>query len=426
MLDDLRKQYGEIFKLKLGSLGSESDWSHVANGEWVFLTRPDHIRDMFHTHSKHVTAATANQIFFDTTEQSIAYIDGETHTARQVQLQRLLNGARDYTFIAREETLRAAPTWVSQTSTPLFPRLQDLTSRIITRIICGGLPQNEQQFIYEILPRLEDRNRSREETIQVDKALRARIANLIAKIGHLPPDHTYGDVLHELLQEGVQQEDGPTTADVVRDEIFSLLYTGFSTTATTLSWVLLHLMGEPNIYRHLVAELSQLFGQETLGRPDIQALPYCDAVIRETLRLHPVTALNGVRLTREDLEIGDHLISSGTVLVNCSYLLHRSPDLYPDPELFSPERFVQRRPDSATWTPFGGGRHSCVGQQFAMREMKMILATLLENQTFASMEPIPPAQLQTFFMAPANGCLSIVAQKSVVGGSREPTTTHPQ
>ena len=101
-------------------------------------------------------------------------------------------------------------------------------------------------------------------------------------------------------------------------------------------------------------------------------------MIKETLRLRPVVPAVGRYLTAP-LEIGPHTLPAG-VHVNLSiFLLHRRPDLYPDPLAFRPERFLERPAGTYEWIPFGGGTRRCLGASFALFEMKVVLRTILER-----------------------------------------------
>ena len=125
------------------------------------------------------------------------------------------------------------------------------------------------------------------------------------------------------------------------------------------------------------AEVATVVGEG----PDLRAptaeqvadLVYIDAVIKETARLNPVVSVV-VRQLTTDLRIGDTLLPGGCIAAPCIYLTHRSPDLWGEPEVFDPTRFLGGRADPYTFFPFGGGVRHCVGAAFATYEMKIILA----------------------------------------------------
>jgi cytochrome P450 len=268
----------------------------------------------------------------------------------------------------------------------------------------------ERQYICSELLKTENSDKSRQDILSADANIRSFVEERLD--GYLKDTNsTKNEDLLSALLRMAKAGDQTLTREVIRDEVFSLLYTGFSTTANTLSWVFLHIFSDTRIYNNLIKELEGIDDIDVLDKNDLNNLNYCDAVIKETLRLHPVTALNGVRYVRQTLEIGTYHIPEGTILVNCTYLLQRSTKFYDSPETFSPERFVEKRPDRNVWTPFGGGNRTCVGQHFALREMKIVLIEVLSKFKLESLEPIPRAALQGFFMAPENKAPFMVKHK---------------
>jgi cytochrome P450 len=105
---------------------------------------------------------------------------------------------------------------------------------------------------------------------------------------------------------------------------------------------------------------------------------YLDAVIKETLRLRPVVPAVARKLMAP-MQFGPWMLPAGVNIAPSIYLLHRRPDLYPDPNTFRPERFLERQPGTYEWIPFGGGVRRCLGASFALMEMKVVLGTILRN-----------------------------------------------
>src|SRR5215218_8909671 len=103
---------------------------------------------------------------------------------------------------------------------------------------------------------------------------------------------------------------------------------------------------------------------------------YLDAVVTETLRLRPVISAVARRLT-EPVELGGWRLPAGVSIQPSIYLVHRRPDVYPEPERFLPERFINRPPGTYTWIPFGGGVRRCLGGAFAQFEMAVVLKELV-------------------------------------------------
>jgi cytochrome P450 len=123
-------------------------------------------------------------------------------------------------------------------------------------------------------------------------------------------------------------------------------------------------------------------------------LPYLTAVGQETLRLHPVAMLSFARQVQTPVELGGQCYEPGDLLMACIYLLHLRPDLYPEPQHFRPERFLERQFSPYEYMPFGAGVRRCVGAALAQMELKLVLATVLGEMDFASANsrPVPQAR----------------------------------
>jgi cytochrome P450 len=179
------------------------------------------------------------------------------------------------------------------------------------------------------------------------------------------------------LMMGAQHEDGSPMSDrALRDELMTLLVAGHETTATALAWAVERLVRHPD-------KLTRLTEETRAGQTE-----YLDAVVVETLRLRPVISLVARRLT-EPVQIGDLHLPADVIVTPSIYLMHRRPDVYPDPEAFQPERFVDTKPGTYTWIPFGGGVRRCIGGAFAQFEMKVVLAELVKRRQLSPARPEP-------------------------------------
>ena len=173
----------------------------------------------------------------------------------------------------------------------------------------------------------------------------------------------------------------------IRDETITILLAGHETTATSLAWVMYRLLQHPDVLETARTEVASVFGngrQASLAE-QVAELGYLDAVIKETARLHPVVPIV-VRYLEAPTRIGDFDLPAGSVAAPCIYLTHRRPDVWPDPETFRPERFIDRRVDPYAFFPFGGGARHCLGAAFATYEMKIVLARVLAR---VSLRPDP-------------------------------------
>ena len=179
------------------------------------------------------------------------------------------------------------------------------------------------------------------------------------------------------------------TDDEVRDELLTLLLAGHETTATGLAWtfdLLLH-------------------DERVLARARQGDDRYLDAVIEESLRLRPVIPAVGRVVRNTPFRLGGYAVPPGVEINPSIRVIHRRADLYPHPERFSPERFLgPSPPDTYTWLPFGGGSRRCLGASFALTEMRIVLARILERtQLRPAHAHLAKTQLQMITLSPKSG-----------------------
>jgi cytochrome P450 len=183
------------------------------------------------------------------------------------------------------------------------------------------------------------------------------------------------DVLSMMI--GATHEDGsPMSDEEMRDELLTLLVAGHETTATSLAWAVERLARHPEKLERLRAE-AEAGGEE-----------YLTATIQETLRLRPVISIVLRKLT-EPVQIAGYDLPAGVSVAPCVYLVHRNPEVYPEPEAFRPERFLETPPGTYTWIPFGGGVRRCLGASFAQFEMTVVLKELVRRWQIRPADPRP-------------------------------------
>lgn len=179
----------------------------------------------------------------------------------------------------------------------------------------------------------------------------------------------------------------------VRDEILTFTVAGYETTANTLQFLLALLAKHPEKQEKVSAEIRSVNLDEHSYMDWFKKLPYTHAVIQETLRLYPPAWMLGRQALKDDCINGID-IKKGTNILIDSFLIHRHPDYWKDPELFIPERFIQTPiPEAFTYLPFGAGSRVCIGQQFAKIEIILLLYTLFKNHKIEAVdiniEPLP-------------------------------------
>jgi cytochrome P450 len=179
--------------------------------------------------------------------------------------------------------------------------------------------------------------------------------------------------------------------DAVADELSTLLLAGHETTATALTWAWYLLARNPRAEAALHAELDGTLGARDPSPGDVPRLRYTGAVFSETLRLYPPASAFG-RRALETCRLGGYTIPRGSGIVISPYVSHRNARFFPEPERFSPERFLDAgaaaRPEFA-FVPFGGGARRCIGDGFARMEAVLALATLARRFRFEAVEAAP-------------------------------------
>lgn len=202
------------------------------------------------------------------------------------------------------------------------------------------------------------------------------------------------DVLSLLIQAR-DENDAVLTDHELRDELITLLVAGHENTAATLAWAIHELARDPHSQQRLAAE------------PDT----YTDAVIAETLRLRPPVPLLARRL-HKPLRIAGHQLPAGTDVCPCALLVHHRPDLYPQPLAFKPERFLQHRPATSEWFPFGGATRRCPGATLAQLELKIILQQITQTLRLAPSHTKPErTRPRSIVLVPARGAWVITSRR---------------
>ena len=189
-------------------------------------------------------------------------------------------------------------------------------------------------------------------------------------------------------------EQGQSMSDrEIRDALLTLIFAGFETAAAAMSWMLywVHYVRERTC-SHLVRDrlLNELNSGADFTEPiAIAKLPYLSAVCHETLRINPPALSTFARTVKKPIEIDGYYLEPGTEIDVSIYLAHRRKAVYPEPNKFRPERFLERQFSTYEFLPFGGGQCRCLGASLAQYEMKLVLATIITNFELELIDPRP-------------------------------------
>jgi cytochrome P450 family 135 len=375
MLEQSRARFGDMFTLKI-----------AYEGTWVMLSDPQLVKRVFTGDPRVFHAGEGNQILRPILgDNSVLVLDEKPHIGQRRLLLPPFHGERmqGYGEKMTEIAAREIESWPTGTPYKLRPRMQAITLEIILETVFGvhrrertgplraalrdflDLTTDPRLLLPVILigpERVRHVPAFRRRVDRVDELIYAEIAERRRAEDLAERD----DVLSMLVL--ARHEDGSPMSDAeIRDELLTLLVAGHETTATALSWAVERLVRHPEKLERLRAEA--LAGGEE---------PYLTATIQETLRLRPVIVLVIRRLT-EPVELGGYELPARVCATPSIHLIHRHPEIYPEPDRFLPERFLDNPPGTYTWIPFGGGVRRCLGAAFAQFEMAVVLRELVKR-----------------------------------------------
>lgn len=367
-------RYGDVFTIRI-----------AYEGTWVILADPEAIKRVFTGSPEVFHAGEGNEILAPLLgRNSLLVLDEKRHMSQRKLLLPPFHGARMQGY---EETMskiaaREIESWPTGAPYALRPRMQALTLEIIIRTVFGvgeeeaaklddlrdalrdflDMTTNPRYLIPLVAVGPENLRRLRGFRRRIDR-VDALIYREIAERRRAEDLEERDDVLSLLV--AARHEDGsPMRDEEMRDELLTLLVAGHETTATSLAWAVERLSRHPEKLERLRTEVGD--GHDA----------YLTATIQETLRLRPVISLVLRKLT-EPVELGGFEIPAGFSVAPCVYLVHRNPEIYPEPQRFLPERFLDNPPGTYTWIPFGGGVRRCLGASFAQFEMAVVLRELV-------------------------------------------------
>lgn len=181
-------------------------------------------------------------------------------------------------------------------------------------------------------------------------------------------------------------------ADTVTGIFISMMFAGHHTSSGTASWAMIELLRHPDVMADVVRELDELYADGSeVSFQALRSIPVLESALKETLRLHPPLIIL-MRLVREDFELLGHTIPAGALIAASPRVSNRIEDDFPKADEFDPGRYIDPRQEDLqnrwTWIPFGAGKHRCVGNAFAMMQMKAIFSVILRDFEFEPVQPL--------------------------------------
>ncbi len=441
LVREARQRHGDIFTLRLLGLG-----------EWTFLASPALVRQMFKAPADVLVAGEINraQLGFMLGLDATFPLDGEAHRRRQRLVHPHLNGRRIHNHIAtmRNVALRALESWPERVPFPFLQRAHRMSLDVMIQSLLGtsdlervnvladlferfagtGLrsPLIAMPYLQIDLGRFSPWGRILEMRRQVVDSFAAEIARRIAEHDPTAEEET-SNIITALAR--ARREDGEyeLSQASLLDEVINLLFAGHETTGNVLAWVMETLHTHPEVLERLRRELDEVLGNEPIESDHLDRLPYLHAVVYETVRYRPLAPMAGVRLAKQPFEIHDPATSrawtlpQGAIVTQCFPEMARLPSLFARPDAFDPDHFLDsatseiapRRFEPFQWNPFGGGTRMCIGRGLAEIQLKVIVATLLQNAELRLAQPGARPKRNGLFFSPSQGLKMELVRRGV-------------
>jgi len=398
IFDRARAKYGDTFGLNL------------ARGNWYYFADPEDVKAIFTAPPSVLHAGKGNEILATGLgENSVLVLDGDEHMRQRKLLLPSFHGEKlaEQTGTMERISEEVASRIPKGESFVVRDVSQDIALKVILEVVLGTASSGAQHdelggMIRDLLDWISKGYRlpvssvlgprSRPIKLMYRRALGPLdrgLYDLIAERRRVDDLEDRSDILSMLLL--ARDETGDPMTDIeIRDELVTLIVAGHETTATALAWALERLT-------RVDGGAERLHEEALAGEGE-----YARWVAQEALRLRPVIDFV-LRRVMEPIEVGGYRFEEGDVLAPSIYLVHRREDVYPDPLAFKPERWSDRKPGTYTWFPFGGGVRRCIGMQFAMAEMDIVMKAIARQGILLPVGPGEPTVARFITSSPKRG-----------------------
>ena len=419
-LDECARRYGDTFLVRFAGYG-----------KFVMLGEPDAVQDVFRGDGRALHSGEGNEFLVPTVgANSVLVLDEDRHQRQRRVLLPPLKGERmrslfDAMQAATQEAIRD---WPIGRPVRMLESMQQITLRVILQTVLGLSAGSQRDVIERQVERLLAQGRGRYGLILV-KVLPIAMLQRSRWLPFFRQMHELNESLYSLIRarrrQAAQVGDNvladllaashedcrPLDDEEIRDALVTLILAGHDTTSAALAWALEQIVPRPDVTGRIVEELGRATGGALPQAEHLTQLEYLDAAIRESLRVRTMMPF-AVRLTKQPFTAGGREYPPGIVLCPCNHLVHHRPDLYPAPDVFRPERFLNRKYAGHEWFPFGGGNRTCLGMAFAFYELRVVLATIFSQATL--MRPLGARSFpirRGILLAPHDGVPTIVQNR---------------
>lgn len=359
----MQRRYGDAFTVRL-----------VPEGRPLVLFKgADRVKEIFAGNPDVFHAGKGNAVLGPVMgEHSLLLVDGADHKrARKLLMPAFRSSAmKDYETVVTRLARREVAGWTAGVEFRSLERMNALTLEVILQVVFGVADESRLARLRPLVNATVDikplvllgwgypalrRFGPWKRVVEVQRELDALLYAEIAERRRAADLHERTDVLSRLLLVGDSEGEEPLTDAELRDQLVTLLLAGHETTAAALSWALYELGLDATLMRKAQAAADE-------GDDD-----YLEAVMKESMRLHPIIPMVARYLTAP-ATIGRISLPAGVSVGPSIILAHQDPESFPEPERFRPERFLEVHLAPNTWIPFGGGVRRCIGAGFSLME----------------------------------------------------------
>jgi retinoid hydroxylase len=389
-------QYGPIFR------------SHIAGRPAVYLVGPEAIEFLLSTGMEHFSWGDGwPQTFRDLLGRSLFLQDGEEHRRNRKLIMPAFHGSALAQYFVTMECISQQyfQKWQVQSEFQWFDEFKKLTFDIASQIFLGTAPGEETQRLSQLFTTLTDGlfgivNLPGSKLRQGLKA-RSQLLDYLTTVIEERRQHPTEDALSLLIQARDEMGDR-LSEEEIRNQALLLLFAGHETTTAMLTWFVLELGRNPDILQQARAEQDE-FGSAAITMEQLGKMPVLDRIFTEIERLHPPVG-GGFRGVIQPFEFNGYRVPAGWLVQYSILYTHRLPELYPEPDRFWPDRWLDNKPKPFGLVAFGGGSRICIGLAFAKLEMRLIASYLLRNWDW---QLLPNQSLEAVLIPtrrPKDGC----------------------
>jgi cytochrome P450 len=413
---DAQRRFGDVWQIRVPTRAEA----------FVVTCHPDHLRSLLKADPAHARSLTGESPLRPILgPNSVLTSVGARHMRQRKLLLPAFHGeaVQRYVEMIADVARQEIDHWPVREPFALAPRMQAVTLEVIMRGVFGvgvaSVATRAERHMRQALRRMLAASMSPLYLlVELRNARHLEPKGVLAAVMAMVDRHMYaviaerraagdadqrGDVLSLLLAARDEQGE-PLTDHELRDELMSLVLAGHETTANSLAWTFERLLRTPPAY----ARLREL----VRGAQDRTEAPeYVEATIHEGMRNRPVIPMIA-RLAMRPWRFGDYTVPARTPVGVSIIALHHRPDVYPDPHAFEPQRFLDTKPGTYTWIPFGGGIRRCLGASLAMAEQRVVLEAIARRTDLVAPDPTPERpRMRNVTMIPRGGCLVTVAHR---------------